>query len=146
MKRMLIAGSIVAALVALGALLGRPTDPAPLPDTASPLALRTEAPGWRMPGIPHGCPLAGLAPVRLVREDESLVFDLAEDGSRLSVVFPYGFSGRLVDGRGELVWPGGAVLAREGDVLSGLMGEAASNGDFILCFDAATTVRVESAE
>jgi hypothetical protein len=33
-------------------------------------------------------------------------------------------------------------MAREGDVVSGLMGEAADNGELILCFDPATTIRV----
>ena len=68
------------------------------------------------------------------RSDNTLVFDSVETGERLPVVFPSGFSGRLVDGRGELVAPEGVVIAREGDVLSGLGGSAADNGDLHVCF------------
>jgi hypothetical protein len=71
--------------------------------------------------------LAGLQPVRLVRDDQSIEFELLEDGQRVTVVFPYGFAGRLVSGRAELVTPEGVVLAEEGDVLSGLGGSAAEN-------------------
>lgn len=150
MRRMPLVGlavvSLAVGIVALGIVLARPADPAPVPVGALPLALRTQSPEWRFPGLPRGCPLAELSPVRLVREDQSLGFESIDDGQRLAVVFPYGFSARLVAGRGELVSPGGHVLAREGDVVSRLMGSSASNGEFILCFDAATSIQVDHME
>ena len=72
--------------------------------------------------------------MRLVRDGPSLAFDLVDDGRRVPIVFPYGFAGRLVSGRAELVTPEGVVLAQEGDVLSGLGGSSADNGDLVVCF------------
>jgi hypothetical protein len=144
--RRIFGAGVVIAIVALGVfMLGRPPEPAALPEGAVQLALRTTPPEWSVPGLPKGCPLAEVSPVRLVREGESLVFDLAESAQRIHLVFPYGFTARLAAGRGELVSPAGAVIARDGDVLSGLMGESADIGDFILCFDAATKVLVTPA-
>lgn len=136
-------GALVIALLAVGVyMLGRPADPAPLPGGAVPLGLRTRPPEWSLPGLPRGCPLAEVNPVRLVRESGSLVFDLAESGQRIRLVFPYGFTARLVADRAELVSPAGVVVAREGDVVSGLMGASADNGEEILCFDPATRLQV----
>lgn len=104
------------------------------PEGATRLALRTQPPTRRLPFVPHVCPLAGLLPVRLVRDGPSLAFDLVDDGQRVPIVFPYGFAGRLVSGRAELVTPEGVVLAQEGGVLSGLGGSSADNGDFVVCF------------
>jgi hypothetical protein len=63
-----------------------------------------------------------------------LVFKSAQDGQLVPVVFPSGFAGWLVDGRAALVAPEGIIVAREGDVLSGLAGSAADNGDLNVCF------------
>lgn len=121
-------------VLALIGVLGMARKPAPIPDGATSLALRTQPPAWRLPFVPHVCPLAGLLPVRLVRDGGSLAFDVVEGGQRVSIVFPYGFAGRLVSGRAELVSPEGLVLAREGDVLSELGGSSADTGDFLVCF------------
>lgn len=87
--------------------------PAPLPEGATRLALRTKPPTWRLPFVPHVCPLAGLLPVRLVRDGPSLAFDLVDDGRRVPIVFPYGCAGRLVSGSAELVTPEGACSLRK---------------------------------
>ena len=143
MRLVVLVGVAAVALVVVGAyLLGRPAEPAPLTVGAAPLSLRTTPPEWSFPGVPRGCPLAAVLPVRLMREGESISFATADGGEPVPLVFPFGFTARLVAGRAELVSPSGAVLAREGEAVSGLMGSAADNGDFILCFDPATKLHV----
>lgn len=129
-------GVLVALVLVAGLFVvrGGTVSPAPLPDGATALALRTQPPTWRLPIGPHVCPLAGLLPVRLVRDGQSLAFELVDTGQRVQVVFPYGFTGRLVAGRAQIVAPEGVVLANEGDVLSGLGGSSADNNDFVVCF------------
>jgi len=61
----------------------------------------------------------------------------------VTLVWPNGFSARLLHGRAELVPPNGSVLAREGAVISNLVSAAADNGDILICFDFASTPRVE---
>jgi hypothetical protein len=46
----------------------------------------------------------------------------------VSVVWPYGFSARLVGGQAELLASDGTVVAREGDVLTGVDGLISGNG------------------
>jgi hypothetical protein len=61
-------------------------------------------------------------------------------GSPTPIVWVYGFSARLVDGKAELVAPDGTVVAREGDVLSNLGGGLGSTGDaFHVCSIGSTT-------
>jgi hypothetical protein len=67
-------------------------------------------------------------------EDDELIFVSAVSGDPVPVVFPAGFSGWLLDGSGVLVAPNGTVVAREGDVLSGVGGGTDDNGDFLVCF------------
>ncbi len=144
--RLVLVGVSVVALVAVGAyVLGRPAEPAPLPEGAAPLSVRTMPPEWSFPGVPKGCPLAAVLPVRLGREGESISFETADSGEPVALVFPFGFTARLVADRAELVSPSGAVIARDGDVVSGFMGSSADNGEFILCFDPATTLLVTPA-
>jgi hypothetical protein len=51
------------------------------------------------------------------------------------LVWPRGFSARLLDGRAELVGRDGSVIAREGDVLDGMSGGLGATGDaFHVCF------------
>ena len=49
-----------------------------------------------------------------------MVFADEASGNRLQVVWPNGYSARLMNGRAELVPPDGSVLARDGDVISHL--------------------------
>jgi len=56
------------------------------------------------------------------------------NGQRAPVVWPAGFSARLLNDRAELVTPGGRVFAREGDVLRYLYGGAGEDGQFNICF------------
>ncbi len=61
-------------------------------------------------------------------------------GERTAVVWPFGYSTRLVDGVIELVDSSGAFVAREGDVVQ-MGGGFGANGLFYSCSDG--LVRVE---
>ncbi len=74
-----------------------------------------------------------------------MVFMRAETGEHYTVVWPHGFSARLLDDRAELVYPDGSVLARERDVISNLAAGEAENGDTLACFDLAAKPVVDRA-
>jgi hypothetical protein len=103
---------------------------------AEPLGLLIQ-PNPALSVQPGGCPTAQIQPVRVARSGSSLIFVSADDGAVERLAWPSGFSARLVDGRGELVTPAGSVFAKEGDVLSQLIGSAADNGDLLVCFASA---------
>ncbi len=54
---------------------------------------------------------------RLTRAGMDLVLVDVNTGVQTSIVWPYGFVARLVDGKAVLVAPDGSVVAREGDLL-----------------------------
>lgn len=89
--------------------------------------------------------MALVPPIRVERDGSAMVFMRVDIGERTSVVWPSGFSARLLDGRAELVYPDGSVLARERDVISNLAGGSADNGDTLICFDFATKPEVDRA-
>ena len=123
--------AVAIGLVLLGAC--NPTTPAPLPSGATQLQLLTQAP----PGInigPGGCPTALMSPVRVQRSGDVLSFVDATTGERRRLSWPAGFSARVLDGRAELITPLGNVYAREGDVLSNLIGGAGDNADMLVRF------------
>jgi hypothetical protein len=112
-----------------------PYQPASLPTGAAPVTLRTQP--WRLwPSF--GCPMALLAPIRVERDGVSMVFADEAGDSRVQAVWPNGYSARLLNGRSELISPDGSVLARDGDVISGLASGAADNGDLLICLDGAS--------
>lgn len=74
-----------------------------------------------------------------------MVFADEASGNRLPVVWPTGYSARVLDGRAELVPPNGSVLARDGDVISNLASTAADNGDYLICLDFAAKPNVKPA-
>ncbi len=59
------------------------------------------------------------------------------------MIWPSGYSARVLEGRADLVSPDGSVLANEGDVISNLTGAAADDGGILLCFDFASKPVVE---
>lgn len=126
-------------------LVVRPFRPAALPPGATPLAMLTQP--WRLwPPSGFGpCHTALLPPIRVERDGGAMVFTRVDTAERRSVVWPNGFSARLMDGRAELVAPDGSVLAHEGDVISNIGGGSAANGDALLCFDLATKPLVDRA-
>ncbi len=135
MKRWLMIVVIAMTVAVLGVVvLAATTKPPKLPEGAISLALRTYPAGWQAPWLPRTCPLGLLPPVKMVHEGQTVVFDRLDGGERVPVVFPTGFQAWSVAGKAQLVTPEGDVLAREGDVLVGLIGSAADNGDLNVCF------------
>jgi hypothetical protein len=107
-----------------------------------PLALRTQP--WRLwPPNGFSCGMAALTPIRVERDGGSMVFADETSGNRGQVVWPNGYSARLLNGRAELVPPNGSVLARDGDVISKLASNAQDNGDLFICLDFASKPMVE---
>lgn len=138
---LLILGAITLALGGAILLLG-PSQPAVLPPSAAPLALRTQA--WRLwPPVVFGCGQAEVTPIRVERNGLAMVFADTSTGDRVRAIWPNGYSAWLLNGRAELVRPDGSVFAREGDVVSGLAGGAADNGDILICIDFASHPVVE---
>ena len=131
---LLVTAALLVGIVVL--VLGSPS-PAELPPGASPLALLTQ-PARLWPPRGFGCPTAQVLPIRVERDGAAMVFAVAEGGERVSVVWPPGFSARLLNGRAELVAPEGYVFAAQGDVISNLEGGAADNGDILVCISFAS--------
>jgi len=74
------------------------------------------------PGAVEAFPAALLLPVRIGRVGNRLTFIGASSGQEVAVTWPHGFTARLIDGKGTLLDPSGAVIGREGDTLSDLGG------------------------
>ncbi len=133
------AAAIVVVLVAGSAWLRFQTaSPA---SGATPVTILTEARPTPLPsGVAWGCPQARRGPLRVELSGSELVFISTANGARESIVWPYGFSARLVDGKAELLAPDGAVIAREGEVLDDLGGGLGVSGDaFHVCSLGGTT-------
>lgn len=122
---------LLAALVVVGACA--PTTPAPLPSGATQLSLATR-PAPPIAIDVGGCASAGIEAVRVAVDNGAMVFDAVQSGERRQLVWPAGFSARLLGGVGELVTPLANIYAREGDVLSNLQGSPGDNGEILLCF------------
>jgi len=88
---------------------------------AQQLVLSTMDPNMP-PGSPATCGDALLDPVEPRLRGTSLEFVSAANGALVHVVWPRGFSARLVNGVAEVVAPAGDVLAREGEAITGLGG------------------------
>lgn len=143
-SRIAAAVTVLLGLIGVASIALAPPRPAALPDGAAALALRTQMPRlWPPRGF--GCPMALVPELRVWREADEMVFLRASDQQRVVLVWPPGFSARLVRGRAELVMPNGAVLAREGDIVTNLAGEAADNGDILVCVDAVSRPEVVPA-
>lgn len=103
-----------------------------LPGT--PLALTTAASG------DGGCATAALLPVKIEQGGGGLTFVSAGTGKPVSIVWPFGFAARLVDGVAELIGSNGSVIGRQGDLLNNLGGGLDASGTaFHVCSVGATT-------
>jgi hypothetical protein len=111
---------VVAGLAACAAQ-SSPRTPAPLPRGATALILQTTEPATRYVET-WACPAALINPVRILRDGDAVAFEYL-DGRSVDIVWPRGFSARLLDGRTEIVAPDGLVIGRDGDELSQLVGD-----------------------
>lgn len=126
-----ITASLVLLPVAAGLAPLGPMGPGPsLPGGATPLALATE-PSHILPTM--GSPTALLAPARVALEDNALVLVPEDGGDPIRVVWPTGWAPWRRDGRAELVSRDGAVVGREGDVVSGFSGGVGADDAFHVC-------------
>ncbi len=126
-----ITASLVLLPVAAGLARLGPMGPGPsLPASATPLALVT-GPSHLLPTM--GCPTALLAPARVAVADDALVLVPEAGGDPIRVVWPTGWAPWRRDGRAELVSRDGAVVGREGDVVSGFSGGVGADDAFHVC-------------
>ena len=100
-----------------------------------PLGLAVEEPA---PPLPSGafsvCNQARAGPVRVARDGQMLVFTSLAGKTAADLIWPRGFTARLLDGRAELVARDGSVIARDGDVLDGMSGGIGATGNaFHIC-------------
>lgn len=130
-RRAAIAIALVLLLLVAGLARLSPMWPGPsLPSGATPLALATE-PTHLLPTM--GCPTALLAPARVAVEGNSLVLVPEAGGGPVKVVWPTGWAAWRLDGRAELVSRDGAIVGREGDVVSGFGGGVGTDDAFHVC-------------
>ena len=133
MRKGLFAGFLVVAfaVLLLGAsqLMGRSAH------SALPLGLAVEDPAPPLPSGAHwACAQARAGPARLAQDGQTIVF--VSLGAKITddLVWPRGFTARLLDGRAELIGRDGSVIARDGDVLDGIGGGVGATGDaFHVC-------------
>lgn len=108
---------------------------APTALPASPAGRVVELPTWPTRPEEGGCPQAGLAQV-ILRSDQSpdtfTVYVEGVTGTRYSVIWPFGYSGRYIE-EFELVDETGSVVAREGDRLNLTGGRIDPQFDFYAC-------------
>jgi hypothetical protein len=101
---------------------------------AGPLTIQTEAKPTPLPsGAGWICPQAGGGPLRMELSGSELVLISTANGAAVSIVWPYGFSARLVAGKAELLAPDGSVIAHDGDVLHVGGGFGVSGDEFHVC-------------
>jgi hypothetical protein len=84
------------------------------------------------PGVAEVCDQALLEPLVVGRTGDRLTFTGATSGKAATVIWPHGFTARVIDGKGVLMDPSGTVIGRESDTLTDLGGGGRSNG-FAVC-------------
>lgn len=125
----ILAGGIL--LLAAATFRLSPLWPGPaLPAGATRLHIATVAPHL----IPtFACQTAALVPARVATAGDELILLSEADKELVRVVWPSGWAAWRVDGRAELVTRGGAVVAREGDIVDGFGGGTGVDDAFHVC-------------
>jgi hypothetical protein len=123
------------ALVVLVVLVSGCSALAPSPTLPGTSMSLVTAPAYSMPpGAISACAAAALNPVVVSRDGDHLIFLNTASKAPVAVIWPHGFTARLVNGKGELLDPSGAVIGVEGDTLSDLGGGIGSDSDaFFVC-------------
>lgn len=110
------------------------TQPAPTPAGPTPVSitLLTES-------APAQACMDALAQGTLVPDPRTGLALATSDGQRMPVMWPFGYSARLVDAQIELLDGSGALVAREGDTVQ-MGGGSGQNGLFFACAEGITVV------
>lgn len=128
MKPMRVAAIVLVATVAACSSVA-PATTAP----GSALTIDTAPAHSSPPGVITACAAAGLLPVIVSRQGDALILLNATSRQPVAVIWPHGFTARLVNGKGELLDPSGTVVAVEGDTLSDIAGGIGADPVFGVC-------------
>jgi hypothetical protein len=88
----------------------------------SALTIDTRPAFSAQPGAAEVCNQARFEPLVVGRTGDRLTFTGATSGQTATVIWPHGFTARVIDGKGALLDPSGTVIGREGDTLANLGG------------------------
>jgi len=78
------------------------------------------------------CASARFGAVEMRRVGSRVVFT-SQTGQEVQIIWPYGTTARLVDGKAEMFAPDGTLIATEGQSVSGLGGGLGSDDDYHVC-------------
>jgi hypothetical protein len=122
----LLVGAVACSVVPSPSYAPTARTSAPLPSGATALTLKIAPAAASGPGPGWACAGATPVTVRVLHDGDAVVFEIGA-GRQMDLIWPRGFSARLLDGRAEVAAADGTVVAREGDELpSGTLGGSPS--------------------
>lgn len=101
--------------------------------TDVPLGVDTAPQLTAPPGGVVACTLASIGNLVIHRDGDHLVFLSQSSDRTVDVVWPYGFTARVVNGAAELLDPFGAVVGTEGVPMGPVGGGRGGVGAFYAC-------------